>query len=163
MSRPAKKRPIIGWREWASLPEFGVSKIKVKVDTGARTSALHVTDIERVTVGRHEYVEFKLHPKQHSRKPVKRCRARLIDERRVTSSTGVATIRPVIEVMLKIGEFSWPIEITLINRDIMSFRMLLGRQALKGQFLVSPSRSFLIGKSPGGKHLVPAPKKSTSS
>ena len=147
-----KNRPIIGWREWLELPELGVRQIKVKVDTGARTSALHVTDIKKIRVGRQEYVEFNIHPKQHSSKPVRRCRAHLIEERRVTSSTGTSSVRPVIETPIRLGDVEWMIEITLVNRDIMGFRMLLGRQAIRKGFLVHPGKSYLLGHSTGNKY-----------
>jgi hypothetical protein len=140
------ERKIIGWREYIALPEFGVEQIKVKVDTGARTSALHVSKTRIFKRRGKHYVDFVIHPRQRSNHPEIQCIAELKEERHVLSSTGNGTIRPVIETWLSLGEESWPIEVTLVNRDVMGFRMLLGRQALRKRFVVDPGRSFVIGK-----------------
>ena len=137
---------VIGWREWASLPELGILKIKVKVDTGARTSSLHAFDVEEFKQGGKTYVRFKVHPEQKSNRSTIKAEAELIEKRKVKDSGGKVTIRPVIRVQIQIGSWTWPIEITLISRDEMGFRMLLGRQALMSMFLVNPARSFLHKK-----------------
>ena len=141
-----KKKPklTVGWREWVSIPELGIKKIKVKVDTGARTSSLHAVHLKKT--GRTKpMIEFECNPHQDGGRLIK-CKLPLVDERRVKSSNGHSSLRPVVKTIIKLGDKEWPIEITLIDRDIMGFRMLLGRQALKNSFLVSPGESFLIGK-----------------
>lgn len=133
---------MLGWREWAALPELGIGRIKVKVDTGARSSALHAFDVVREERAGETWVRFKIHPVQRDARETIEARARLVDEREVRSSTGRATLRPVIETRIVIGGEAWPIEITLVRRDLMGFRMLLGRQAVRRRFLVDPGRSF---------------------
>jgi hypothetical protein len=137
---------ILGWREWIEFPELGINKIKAKIDTGARTSALHATGIETFRRGNHNYVRFIIHPIQRNSKSFKACEAEMVETRIVKSSVGNLTYRPVIHALIHIGDYSWKIEITLVNRDIMGFRMLLGRQAIRGHFLVNPGKSYLIGK-----------------
>ena len=146
MKKTKRAKIVIGWREWVALPELDVEQIKVKIDTGARTSAIHAFEISPFERNGARYVRFSLHPMQHRRNPVVRCEAPLVDERIVTSSNGKQEHRYVIETTVKLGETTWPIEMTLTNRDEMGFRMLLGRQALRRRFLINPARSFLIGK-----------------
>lgn len=149
---PIKKKkerlPVIGWREWVSLPDLGVAKIKAKIDTGAATSAIHVSHFRMLNSKKKDSmkVEFRVHPAQQRSHPAIVTRATLLEHRHVRSSVGHLTERPVIKTTLKIGETSWPIELTLVNRDIMSFRMLIGREALKGRYLVNPGRSHLVKK-----------------
>lgn len=149
-----KKRgrlPIIGWREWVALPELGISNIKVKVDTGARTSALHAINIHYIARHGKIVVRFDVHPLQRNTKKLVRCEAPLIEERYVTDSGGTRTLRPVIETPIDLyGELHLA-ELTLVGRDEMGFRMLLGRQAIRGRFLVNPGGSYLAGR--------PAPRK----
>lgn len=145
-ARARPDRPAVGWREWVSLPDLGVDRIKAKIDTGARTSSLHAFDLERYTVDGREMVRFEAHPLQRDtslRIPVE---AELVDRRSVRSSTGDETVRPVIETHVTLLGQRWPIELSLIRRDLMGFRMLLGRQAIRGRFVVDPGRSFLGGK-----------------
>ena len=137
-------KPSLGWREWAKLPKLSTKKIKVKVDTGARTSALHAVNIKISGIKR-KTVHFDFHPDQDGGKLI-HCKAPLIDTRKVKSSNGISSLRPVIELEIVIGAHKWLIEVTLVNRDIMGFRMLLGRQALKERFLVDPGKSFLLSK-----------------
>lgn len=140
---------VIGWREWVRLPKLGISFVKAKVDTGARTSALHAFDIEYFRKRGKEYVRFKVHPIQRSRKTIVNCEAEVIEHRLVKSSNGHSSLRPVISTDAILGELSWKIELTLTNRDEMGFRMLLGRRALQEHLLVHPSRSFLFGRPNG--------------
>jgi hypothetical protein len=139
-------KPRLGWREWASLPDLKVKAIKVKVDTGARTSALHATQITYHSVRHKTYVRFKIHPLQDTQVPEIDAAGLLLEERQVVSSHGHSTFRPTILTRIQIGTWVWPIELTLVNRDIMGFRMLVGRQALKKKFLIDPGASFLVGK-----------------
>lgn len=142
-ARRYKDLLVIGWREWIALPELGMSRIKVKVDTGARTSALHAFDIEEYMSGRIKMVRFKVHPFQRDLRHAVTATARIADRRVVKDSGGKRTLRPVIKTTIQVGGMSWEIEVTLINRDEMGFRMLLGREALKGHLLVNPGRSFI--------------------
>ena len=139
-------KPVIGWREWIALPELGIPAIKVKVDTGARSSALHASDIERFTRRGKPMVRFTVHPRQRNSTIEIACEAEVIDERHVRSSSGKLDHRPVILTSVRIMEQSWPIEVTLASRDVMGFRMLLGRQAIRGRFVVDPGRSYRGGR-----------------
>jgi len=136
-------RVTIGWREYLSLPALGIDRIKAKVDTGARTSALHAINILYVTRLGVTWVQFDVHPFQRSSKRVVRCEAPLIEERYVTDSGGNRTLRPVIETQIALHGYVVAVELTLISRAEMGFRMLLGRQAIRGQFLVDPGHSYL--------------------
>lgn len=137
---------VIGWREWIALPELGIDRIKVKVDTGARSSSLHAYDIERYVEDGRAMVRFRVHPIQRESRTTVSARAELVDRRSVRSSSGAETLRPVIETDVSFLDRRWPIELTLSRRDEMGFRMLLGRQAVRGRFLVDPGRSFLGGR-----------------
>ncbi len=142
------KKPLIevGWREEVLIPELTKHKIKAKVDTGARTSALHVTNLELIPRGTKTYAHFKIHPMQDSSTPAIKCVAKVLEQRKIRSSTGHASIRPVISLELKVGSETFETEVTLVNRDLMGFRMLLGRKALKGRFTVNVAKSFRTSK-----------------
>ncbi len=134
----------LGWREWIALPDLGVHRIKAKLDTGARSSALHAFDLERTRDGSgEERVRFTIYPYQRdSSRPVV-ADAPLAGERWVRNSGGEQELRPVIITHIQLPRARWSIELTLARRDVMGFRMLLGRQALRGRALVDPGRSFL--------------------
>jgi hypothetical protein len=141
------EKPItLGWREWVRIPDLGLDGIKAKVDTGARTSALHAFEVTPFTESGVRRVRFKMHPNQRDNDTVVECVADLKDERVVRDSGGHQEKRWVIESVVCIGNDSWPIEMTLTARDDMLFRMLLGRTAMRGRAIVNPSRSYLTGK-----------------
>jgi ribosomal protein S6--L-glutamate ligase len=135
-----KDKMTVGWQEWCALPDLRIPAIKAKVDTGAKTSSLHAFDIEPYRKNRKKYVKFTLHPIQNNDKIQVVSRALVIDERDVISSNGHKERRYVIETALELGDYTWDIEITLSNRDLMKFRMLLGREALAGQVVVDPAK-----------------------
>jgi len=143
---------VLGWREWVGLPELGLGSIKAKVDTGARTSALHAFELDTFTENGIHRVNFKIHPIQKDSDTVVSCVADIIDKRVVTDSGGHREQRYIISTELAIGSWSWPIEITLTARDNMMFRMLLGRTAINGIALVDSSRSYVTGKKPRRKN-----------
>ncbi|HKI53723.1 MAG TPA: ATP-dependent zinc protease [Anaerolineales bacterium] len=138
--------PIIGWREWVGLPDFGIEAIKVKVDTGARSSSLHAFDLREFEQEGEKWVQFKIHPVQRKRDVMVEIEARILEYRSVRSSSGKATKRPVIVTQLKLLGITWPVELTLASRDKMGFRMLLGREAFRGRFLVDAGNSYFGGK-----------------
>lgn len=141
---------VVGWREWVRLPGLlpANEAIKAKVDTGARTSAIHAWDLARFDRDGQDWVRFVLHPRQNDETEVA-AEARVVDERDVRSSNGDTERRLVIQTGLIIGDAVGDIELTLTNRDQMGFRLLLGRTALRGQLVVDPSRSYLWG---GNRH-----------
>jgi hypothetical protein len=136
----------LGWREWLALPGLGIDSIKAKVDTGARSSALHAFEIEELAGGKR--LRFRMHPLQRDTDTVAECVADVVDRRIVSDSGGHRELRWVIETELAIGPHRWPAEFTLTSRDNMLFRMLLGRTAIAGRAVVDPARSYLVGAKP---------------
>lgn len=145
----AQQKPVVGWREWVELPELLDAAVKAKVDTGARTSALHAF---RLRVDRDgdgtTTASFEVHPRQRSTADSVRVTCSVTGFRDVRSSDGRSESRPVIVTPVSLGGSTWPIEVTLTSRDAMGFRMLLGRSALKRRFLVDPGRSYLLSRAP---------------
>ncbi|PSN20491.1 ATP-dependent zinc protease [filamentous cyanobacterium CCP5] len=135
--------PVLGWREWVALPQLGVDRVKAKIDTGARSSAIHAFDVELFERRGVAMVRFKLHPVQQHAHPEIAAEAVLLDQRQVRSSGGHAQVRPVIQTDVTVNGWTWPIELTLANRDVMGFRMLLGRQAIRHRFWVDAGGSYL--------------------
>jgi hypothetical protein len=138
----------MGWREWLALPELQIPAIKAKVDTGARSSALHAFDLHRFTRDGQAMVQFKVHPQQRSTAHTVAVEAAVWDERMVRSSNGQAHPRPVIRTPVQLAGQQWWIDLTLTNRDAMGFRMLLGREAVRQRFWVDPGGSYLLQPPP---------------
>jgi hypothetical protein len=136
----------IGWREWVALPDLGLPAIKTKVDTGARTSALHAFLIEPYTENGIAMLRFLIHPIQRNVDFEVECRCAVFDQREVTDSGGNTEMRYVSQTEMAFGADRGPIEMTLTNRDTMAFRMLLGRRAMEDRYVVDPAASYLKGK-----------------
>jgi ribosomal protein S6--L-glutamate ligase len=147
MKTVKKTKKIIGWKEWFSLDCIALPAIKGKIDTGAKTSALHAFNIETFYIEDVEYVRFDIHPLQKNKRLVRSCISRVIDRRMVSDSSGKKEKRIVIKSDLKIGDKKIRVELTLTNRDNMSFRMLLEREAImQAKMIVDISKSFVQGK-----------------
>jgi hypothetical protein len=146
MTNDPQHTPLLGWREWVALPEFGIAQIKAKIDTGARSSALHAQTIEPYLKGGESWLMFTVQPKQKQNDQLIECHAPVVDRRLVSDSGGHKQRRYVIETQLQFGRHLITAEITLTNRDSMRFRMLLGRTAMNKHFLIDPNASYLQGK-----------------
>jgi hypothetical protein len=138
-------RLLIGWREWVAFPKLKLPAVKAKVDTGAKTSALHAFSIEPFTERGILRVRFKVHPIQNRKDIVVVAEADVLDHRYISDSGGHREKRYVIETVLVVGPYEFPIEITLTNRESMAHRMLLGRSAMK-YFMIDPSHNYLLGR-----------------
>lgn len=145
MAIESRNFPVLGWNEWVALPDLNVPKIKCKVDTGARTSALHAFYVEEFEENSVRRVRFGLHPEQGNTDEEIHCVADVVDNRNVTDSGGHTESRIVIQTPIIVGSHTWPIEITLTNRDTMRYRMLLGRAAIEDNFVVDAGASCLMG------------------
>jgi hypothetical protein len=137
---------ILGWREWVGLPDLGVGAIRAKLDTGARSSALHVDTIKPFKRSGIDWVKFTILQDSRVRRPSIAARARVLDERMVRDSGGHEHLRVVIRTTLDVAGRRWPIDLTLASRAPMSFRMLLGRQGLSGRVVLDPAHSYLAGR-----------------
>jgi hypothetical protein len=146
MTHISSSLPLLGWREWVSLPEFNIAQIKAKVDTGARSSALHAFAIDPYRKGGQRWVMFSIHPIQRDSDISIECHAPIKDRRLVSDSGGHKQRRYVIETQIILGQSIITAEMTLTNRDSMLFRMLIGRTALDNRFIVNPNASYLQGK-----------------
>jgi hypothetical protein len=144
--------PMLGWREWVALPEFDINQIKAKVDTGARSSALHAFAIDPYRKGGQRWVMFAIHPKQKYNDVYIECHAQVKDRRLVSDSGGHKQRRYVIETQVILGQSTIRTEMTLTNRDSMLFRMLIGRTLINTHFIIDPSASYLQGKPTIDKH-----------
>ena len=139
-------RIIVGSEEWCGLPQIDIPALKVRVDSGAKTSALHAINIVPFEDNGENWISFDVHPLQNDVKTIVHCKAPIHDKRKVKSSSGNSEMRYVIKTILSIAEDAWEVEITLTNRDSMGYRMLLGRQAMSGKMLVDPEASYLLGE-----------------
>ena len=135
-------RHIIGWREWVSLPNLGIDKIKAKIDTGAKSSSIHAFDLELISKGKNRIARFIIHPLQKNTTKAIKLEVPIHDFRTVKSSSGHEEMRPVILTQVSVMGLTWPIELTLTRRDDMGFRMLLGRRAIRDKFLINAGQSF---------------------
>jgi len=143
-----QQSPVLGWREWVSLPDWSVPHMKAKVDTGARTSSLHAFGLEHFERDGDTWARFDVHPWQRSAADDMTVEAKVIEQREIKSSSGDAETRSVVSAVVGIAGVATTIELTLARRDQMGFRMLLGRQAIRGRFLVDPGRSYIGGRPP---------------
>ncbi len=136
---------IIGWRETVGLPDYGIEAIKAKIDTGAKTSSLHAFGVRHFKKDEEDWVRFKIHPRQRRKTPEILCEAKVLDVRPVVSSNGAKERRIFIKTRLKVGPYTFPIEVSLSSRDEMGYRFLIGRQALNKRFVVDSGISYTIG------------------
>ena len=147
--------PVIGWREWIGLPDLGIRRLKAKVDSGARSSSLHGSNFELFEEDGQRFVRFQVHPYHRKPEKTRTAVARLIDVREVRSSSGVASKRLVIATQVQLMGKTWEVELTLAERGSMGFRMLLGREAIRGRFLIDSGQSYYGG--------IPAKKRKSKS
>jgi hypothetical protein len=149
-ARKTPRRAIAGWREYVGLPALGIGPLVAKLDTGARSAALHAENIHIYEKDGHYRIRFDVPVGAHGGR-VKTCDLRLSAERRVKNTGGGSEIRKVVETELKLGNTVWQAQITLTDRTDMGVPMLLGRSTIKGRFLVHPGRSFVLSKDIGGR------------
>lgn len=140
------KQNVLGWREWIGFPDLGIRQVKAKVDTGARTSCIHAFLVEPFERDGAPWVRFDIHPNQRNTNEVQSCTAPVLEQRMVRDSGGHEQLRYVIETTISIGDGLHTVEVTLTDRDSMKFRVLLGRTAIRGNYIVDPGRSYLKGK-----------------
>lgn len=152
-----REKIIIGWREWLALPDLDIRAVKAKIDTGARTSALHAYYLEPFESDSVLKVKFGVHPLQRRKDVEIHCIADVVDRRRVTSSDGQSERRYVIRTVAELGTLRWPIELALTSRKSMRFRMLLGRAAISNHLIIDPAQSYLSGRQLS--KLYPKPRK----
>jgi hypothetical protein len=149
---PAKKLrktpTVIGWREWVTLPDLGGAVIRAKVDTGARTAALHAFGLEIFEKEEREYARFAIHPDHRSPGPAMIVETPVLGHRTVRNPGGRSEERPIIRTKLVMGGYRFTAEVNLTRRDMMGIPMLLGRQTLRRRFVVDPGRSYLVGQPP---------------
>lgn len=149
---------IVGWREWVAFPDLGILGVKAKIDTGAKSSALHTHDYEIYESPEGERrVRFHMHPLKNRKRLELECDTAVTGLREVKDSGGRQELRPFITTVVRMGDLEWTIDLSLTNRESMKFRLLIGRSAIRGRFAVDVSRSYLIGKSLAGKYPRTAP------
>lgn len=140
-----ENKTIIGSEEWGQFPQLGIPAVKARIDSGAKTSALHAEQITPFEKEGELWVRFVVNPLQNNQKSTIKCEAPVVDKRIIKSSTGNRESRFVIKTPFGLGEMMWDIEVTLTNRDSMGYRMLLGREAMSGRLIVDPEMSFRYG------------------
>lgn len=139
-------KQVVGWREWVALPRIGVQRIKAKLDTGARSSALHAFNVKPLHRDGKLFVQFDVHPFQRNDEVYRTCEAEAVDYRWITNSGGGREKRFVIVTALQMGDDAWPVEVTLTDRDQMGFRMLVGRTAMERRLIIDPTMSYWLEK-----------------
>ena len=145
--RPRVRSPkSIGWRERVSFPDFEVIGVKAKIDSGAQTSSIHAFRPRFSQKDDVEWVSFEIHPRRRSRKDAVRVKTKVKTRRRIRSSNGKRELRPVIETTMTLGGETFVAELTLANRHLMAYRMILGRSAMRGRFTINPGKSYLFGE-----------------
>jgi hypothetical protein len=144
----SRRKPLqsIGWRERVSFPEFGVVGVKAKVDSGAQTSSIHAFRPRYSQREDGEWISFEIHPRRRSRKDAVRVSAKVKTHRWIRSSNGKRELRPVIETTMSVAGEEFIAELTLANRHLMAYRMILGRSAMRGRFIIDPGKSYLFGE-----------------
>ncbi len=165
MAEATKSKITVGWEEWIGMPDIGLPAILAKVDTGARTSALHSFAYEEIEIDGRTHIHFGVQPLADDPKLHVWCNAPLIDYREVISSNGMAEMRPFVQVDLHLAGQSWPVEISLTNRETMNYRMLLGRTTMEGRIVVDPFDACINGVPEGdfyGHHLAESAAKELS-
>jgi hypothetical protein len=140
-------RKLVGWREWVRLGDLDLPPLKAKIDTGARTSALHAFELATFVESGQKWVRFSIHPYQN-KNVIRTCAAPILDRRSVSDSGGHRYLRYIIQSDLTLGDQTWPIELSLAGRETMRFRLLLGRTALQHRFVIDPALSYCFGKKP---------------
>ncbi|MEJ2681586.1 MAG: 30S ribosomal protein S6--L-glutamate ligase [Gammaproteobacteria bacterium] len=142
---PSYQKTIVGSEEWCELPDLNIPAVKARIDSGAKTSCVHASNIQTFKRDNTAWVRFDVHPLQSSRSTTTQCEARVLDRRIVKSSNGESEKRYVISTTLSLGGKQWDIELTLANRDSMGFRVLIGREAMNGRLLVDPEKQYALG------------------
>jgi ribosomal protein S6--L-glutamate ligase len=142
----ATGKTLIGWKEWCQLPALGLPAIKAKIDTGAKTSCIHATNIVLFEKKSQPWIRFTVDPIQANKIIMIECKAPVLDERFITSSSGHKERRYIIRTPIRLGHHEWYIDLSLSNRENMRFRMLLGRDALKGHTLIDPTKMHCHGR-----------------
>ncbi|TCS42694.1 ATP-dependent zinc protease [Reinekea marinisedimentorum] len=140
----SKEKIIVGAIEECGLPEFGIENLPVRIDTGAKTSSLHVDGIKQFRRDGSPWVSFNIHPNVHNVEETIACEAKVHDIRTIKSSNGSSDERFIVKTTLKLGEHSWTIQLSLTDRSEMTYLMLLGRQGMGRRILVDPSETFLV-------------------
>ncbi len=139
-------RMLIGNSEFCCLPDLGITKLPIRVDTGAHTSSLHVDNLRTIQIDGEPHVSFDLHPDMYDLAHIVHCTAPLHDSRAIKSSNGQVQKRSVIQTTLRLGGQEWPIQLTLTNRKSMTYMMLFGREGMGNRVYVDPSAEYLLGQ-----------------
>jgi ribosomal protein S6--L-glutamate ligase len=142
----SEDKKTIGNQEWCAFPDLGISAIKARVDSGAKTSSIHAFNIDSFIKDGSDWISFEVHPLQRNDEILIRCECPVIDQRNVKSSSGTSETRYVINTPISLGANVWSIEVTLTDRDAMGYRMLLGREAMNDRLIIDPSMKCVLGK-----------------
>ena len=141
-----EEKMVVGALEQCDLPSLHIANLDIRVDTGAKTSSLHVDNLEEFERDGESWVSFDIHPDAHNVAKVVRRSARVKDQRTIKSSNAKKEKRCVIETEICMGSRQWSIEVTLTDRSSMSYLMLLGREAMLGKLVVDPGEEYLLGQ-----------------